>query len=159
MASHLTTPRRDRGAATAATAHGSANGNANANANAIPSATPSAPVHRQAMVERIDADGRPWLVGMTTPAQVLAGLTLIPGDAVLITDLGERSIILGVIRDRIEVDTSGRVELTAERELTLRCGEAALTLSRTGKVVLTGTAVLSRATGVNRIVGGSVQIN
>lgn len=58
------------------------------------------------------------------------------------------------------VDTDGqRVVLTAEREIVLRCGDASITLTRAGKVLISGAFVLTRATGVNRIRGGSVQIN
>ena len=49
--------------------------------------------------------------------------------------------------------------LTAEREIVLKCGKASITLTRAGKVIIRGAYVLSRSSGVNRIVGGSVQIN
>lgn len=49
--------------------------------------------------------------------------------------------------------------LTAEREIVLRCGEASLTLTRAGKILIRGTYLLSRSSGVNRIKGGSVQLN
>jgi Domain of unknown function (DUF6484) len=49
--------------------------------------------------------------------------------------------------------------LTAEKEIVLRCGEASITLTRAGKVLIRGTYLLSRSSGVNRIKGGSVQIN
>jgi hypothetical protein len=49
--------------------------------------------------------------------------------------------------------------LTARKELVLRCGKASLTLTRAGKILLRGTYLLSRSSGVNRIKGGSVQIN
>ena len=52
-----------------------------------------------------------------------------------------------------------RLELTAEREIVLRVGDASITLTRAGKIILRGTYVLSRSSGVNRIKGGSVQIN
>jgi hypothetical protein len=52
-----------------------------------------------------------------------------------------------------------RLVLTADREIVLRCGEASITLTRAGKILLRGTYVLSRSSGVNRIKGGSVQIN
>jgi len=52
-----------------------------------------------------------------------------------------------------------RLELVAEREIVLRCGEASLTLTRAGKIILRGTYLLSRSSGVNKIKGGSVQIN
>jgi len=52
-----------------------------------------------------------------------------------------------------------RLVLTADREITLRCGKASITLTRSGKVVIRGTYVSSRSTGVQRINGASVQIN
>src|SRR5690606_14486919 len=47
--------------------------------------------------------------------------------------------------------------LSAEREIVLRCGKASITLTRAGKIILRGTYVLSRSSGVNKIKGGSVQ--
>jgi hypothetical protein len=52
-----------------------------------------------------------------------------------------------------------RLELMAEKEIVLRVGDASITLTRAGKIILRGTYVLSRSSGVNRIKGGSVQIN
>lgn len=52
-----------------------------------------------------------------------------------------------------------RIELIAKKEIVLRCGKASLTLTKAGKIILRGSYVLSRSTGVNRIKGGSVQIN
>src|SRR5262249_21150665 len=57
-----------------------------------------------------------------------------------------------------EVDDE-RLQLTAEKEIVLRCGEASITLTRAGKILIRGTYVLSRSSGVNRVKGGSVQIN
>ena len=52
-----------------------------------------------------------------------------------------------------------RVVLTAEREIVLRCGEASITLTRAGKVLIKGTYVLSRSSGYNKIKGAAVDIN
>ena len=52
-----------------------------------------------------------------------------------------------------------RLTFEAAEEIVLRCGQASLTLSRSGKVQLKGAYVLSHSTGTNRIRGGSVQIN
>lgn len=41
----------------------------------------------------------------------------------------------------------------------LRCGKASITLTRSGKIILRGTYISSRSSGVIRIKGGSVQIN
>jgi len=60
----------------------------------------------------------------------------------------------------IDMEVDGeRVTFTAQKEIVLRCGEASITLTRAGKILLRGTYVLSRSSGVNRIKGGSVQIN
>jgi Domain of unknown function (DUF6484) len=52
-----------------------------------------------------------------------------------------------------------RLELTAKKEIVLRCGEASITLTRAGKIIIRGAYLVSRSTGVNRIKGGSVHIN
>jgi hypothetical protein len=52
-----------------------------------------------------------------------------------------------------------RLVFTAEKEIVLRCGEASITLTRAGKVLIKGAYVLARSSGVNRIQGGSVLIN
>lgn len=48
---------------------------------------------------------------------------------------------------------------TAQKEVVIRCGKASITLTRAGKVLIRGAYLLSRSSGVNRIKGGSVQIN
>jgi hypothetical protein len=69
----------------------------------------------------------------------------------------------GVIADEaglIEVDVDGRrVVITAKNQLVLRCGKARITLTCAGKVLLEGTYISSRSSGVNRVKGGSVQLN
>ena len=81
-----------------------------------------------------------------------------------------RPIALGVLhseekpkrrkRSPVRVRADGEeVTLTADRELVLECGEASITLTRAGKVLICGTYVLTRSCGVNAIQGGSVQIN
>jgi Domain of unknown function (DUF6484) len=52
-----------------------------------------------------------------------------------------------------------RLVLTAEKEIVLQCGASSITLTRAGKVLIRGAYLLSRSSGVNRIKGGSVQIN
>ncbi|MCY1263691.1 hypothetical protein D9M68_390990 [compost metagenome] len=59
---------------------------------------------------------------------------------------------------QVQVD-SERLELRAEQEIVLRCGKASITLTRAGKVIIQGAYLSSRSSGVNRIKGGSVQIN
>ena len=52
-----------------------------------------------------------------------------------------------------------RVVIDAAEELVLRCGKARIVLRSNGRVLIEGARVETSAEGVNRIKGGSVQIN
>ncbi len=52
-----------------------------------------------------------------------------------------------------------QVVIEGKKEIVLKCGKASITLTRAGKVLIRGAYVLSRSSGVNRIKGGSVQVN
>lgn len=80
----------------------------------------------------------------------------------------QKPIVMGVIEsvadkrsdNSLSVKIDGeRVVLMAEKEIVLRCGEASITLTKAGKVLIRGAYLSSRSSGVNRIKGGSVQIN
>lgn len=82
-----------------------------------------------------------------------------------------KPIIMGVLQGaegwplnqhpaQVEVDADGqRMMVSAKEQLVLRCGKASITLTKAGKVIIKGSYVLSRSSGVNRIKGGSVQLN
>lgn len=83
-----------------------------------------------------------------------------------------RPIVMGVLTEgapawplapvggQVELDADGqRMVVSAQHELVLRCGKASITLSKTGRIVIAGEEVSTRATGLNRVLGGSVQIN
>jgi hypothetical protein len=82
-----------------------------------------------------------------------------------------KPIVMGILRNlegsaleqrhqNVEVESDGeRMIVNARAELVLRCGRASITLTKAGKVLIHGTYVSSRSTGVNRIKGGSVQLN
>jgi hypothetical protein len=60
----------------------------------------------------------------------------------------------------VEVDADGeRLLVSAKEQLVLRCGKASITLTKAGKVLIQGTYLSSRSSGVHRVVGGSVKIN
>lgn len=60
----------------------------------------------------------------------------------------------------LEVVADGkRLVLSAQEEVTLRCGKSSITLTKAGKVFIDGEYVLSRSRGTNHVKGGSVQIN
>jgi Domain of unknown function (DUF6484) len=49
--------------------------------------------------------------------------------------------------------------IDAERELVLRCGDASITLTRAGKVIIKGHYILSRSSGANKMKGASIELN
>jgi len=59
-----------------------------------------------------------------------------------------------------EVYVDGKhVVIEGAEEVTFKCGKASITLTRSGKILIRGTYLLNRSSGVNRIMGGSVQVN
>ena len=52
-----------------------------------------------------------------------------------------------------------RLEFKAGKEIVLRCGKSSITLTRAGKILIKGEYLSSHSTGVNRIKGGSIQLN
>ena len=86
-----------------------------------------------------------------------------------------RPVIVDVIHDRIEKPASAisidrselddvridgeTVTFSAKKEIVLRCGNSSITLTHAGKVLIRGSYLLNRSSGVNKIKGGSVQIN
>jgi hypothetical protein len=71
----------------------------------------------------------------------------------------ERDPVAAPQRAPADAQSDERVELAAAREIVLRCGRASITLTRAGKILLRGAYIFSRSTGVNKIKGGSVQLN
>jgi len=52
-----------------------------------------------------------------------------------------------------------KVIFEAQDEMIFKCGESSITLTKEGKVLIRGKYLLNRSSGVNRIMGGSVQVN
>ena len=89
-----------------------------------------------------------------------AALTFEDGDATL-------PIIVGLLqppesaqapqRD-VKLDGDSLV-LSARKDIVLQCGKSSITLTSAGKVLIQGEYLLSRSSGVNKIRGGSIQLN
>jgi hypothetical protein len=130
----------------------------------------------------LHTDGRTPLVvfpGQHGSAAVIARTTIdlhgshVGRDVVLMFEDGDsgKPIVLGCLLQEadpsivnkpgnVELDADGeRLVVCAKEQLVLRCGEASITLTKSGKVLIQGAYVSSRSSGVNRIKGGSVQIN
>jgi hypothetical protein len=115
------------------------------------------------------------------PGQVLTARTTLPlkramigRDVVLVFDGGnvQAPIIMGVLEAQPLVEGARAPEpgvtihadgerhvIEAEREIVLRCGDASITLTRAGKVIIKGNYILSRSTGYNKIKGAAIDIN
>jgi hypothetical protein len=140
---------------------------------------------RVAMLSRIDAAGIPWLRagGAEVRARVLAQIAraeldraLAEGLPLLVTDEdGDRAlpIIVGVVAlaapepaaadgdaeaPTAEVDGT-EVAITGKERIVLRCGQASITLTSAGKIILDGAYISSLSSGVNKVRGGQVRIN
>ncbi len=93
------------------------------------------------------------------------------GEVVLMFEGGDprRPVVMGAIQSRPAKNVPGasvradvddeRLMIEAQREVVIKCGEASITLTRAGKIVIRGTYVLSRSSGANRIKGASVEVN
>ena len=78
----------------------------------------------------------------------------------LVDEITESSTIaLETERPKDVLIDGKRVTFDAKEEIVLRCGKASITLTKAGKVLIRGAYLLNRSSGVNRIKGGSVQIN
>jgi len=80
---------------------------------------------------------------------------------VIVNEIQETSPPVTVNRNELDdVRIDGQtVTFDAKKEIVLRCGKSSITLTRAGKVLIRGAYLLNRSSGVNRIKGGSVQIN
>ena len=151
-------------------------------ADVAPSTAPPVPATVSARLYGFDLEEAPLVVGLPgIPHEIVSARTTstllrrhIGADVVVVFDQGEvrRPIIIGVLQNPralpaaaapeplvpAQVDDQ-RVELTAEREIVLKCGEASITLTRAGKVIIKGAYILSRSSGYNKIKGAAVDIN
>jgi hypothetical protein len=131
----------------------------------------------------LDRDHQPLISGVAgLPGEVIAARSTVPllsehvgATLVVVFEQGDvrRPIVVGLLEKQrasgevanaperaVSVEADGdRLVLTADREIVLRCGQASITLTKAGKVLIHGAYVSSRSSGVNRIKGGSVQIN
>ena len=121
-------------------------------------------------VPEVDFTGNPHGDPIAAQSIVPLGSSHVGNNVLLLFENGEpdKPIIVGLINPStrteppkpVEVQLDGeQLVFTAGREIVLRCGKASITLTRAGKILIRGAYLLSRSSGVNRIKGGSVQIN
>jgi hypothetical protein len=144
---------------------------------------PTVPGAATARFHGFDLDGRPLVAGAPgVPHEILPARSTVPlcrsdigAQVVLLFESGDprQPIVVGVLQQAPEsreaertpaqavtVQSDGeRFVVDAEREIVLRCGQASITLTRAGKVIIKGAYVVSRSTGYNKIKGAAVDIN
>ena len=69
-----------------------------------------------------------------------------------------KPIAIGLVRDEGEA-VPDRLVFTAREQVELRCGEASIVLTRAGKILVRGSYLSLRSTGLHRITGAAVHIN
>lgn len=119
----------------------------------------------------------------------LVALSVVPineeniGVEVVLSFAGNRDgspVLMGVVQSRLDVqdipvekeDASAtemlnpellingeKINISAAKEITLQCGKSSITLNKSGKILIKGEHILSRASGANRVRGGSIQLN
>jgi hypothetical protein len=115
----------------------------------------------------VEYDGNPTGAPLPAVATSAHDATAIGRDVALTFLDGDplRPLALGLVRPRAEPQPPAaeaepeQLVLTAKRDITLRCGRASITLTRAGKVLVRGTYLSLRSSGMQRITGASVQIN
>ncbi|VAW87473.1 hypothetical protein MNBD_GAMMA17-1051 [hydrothermal vent metagenome] len=60
--------------------------------------------------------------------------------------------------EAVRID-GNKLVFEAKEEIVFQCGQASIVLNKEGKISLRGTKISTRSTGVNRIMGASVQLN
>ena len=74
------------------------------------------------------------------------------------TRRGEFCVVVDA-SDSLDPQSVADAGVDLHRLLWVRCGESSLTMKRDGKIVVKGRTIVSRASRVNKIKGGSVAIN
>lgn len=88
------------------------------------------------------------------------------GDRALVQSCGDEFVVSGLIRalpalpgETTSDESSDELVLRSNHRIVLRCGEASLTLTRDGRVLVRGKDVLSRARQRNQVTGAIVRLN
>jgi len=70
----------------------------------------------------------------------------------------QEALKTGTVKPEVIVD-GNKLELSAPEEVTIRCGEASITLNKSGKILIKGKHVLNRISGAYKVKSGSIELN
>ena len=131
--------------------------------------TPRHGSHATSIVD-FDGEGRPMIdvdgVAVSAQATVEVGRDDLGREAMVTFLQGDplRPVITGLFvapsrRRRHHKINADELDFEASSKITFKCGKSSITLHRDGKIVIRGEHLLSRASGVNRIRGGTIELN
>lgn len=115
--------------------------------------------HRRPVVILFDAfdAARPIVLGFVVPPEAVdAGPNRADVDVAGCSRNGLRAVTSAPEVARVR---GKHVVIEGKEEIVLRCGSATLTLDRNGRIGIRGAEILNEASGVNRVEGGSVELN
>jgi len=81
------------------------------------------------------------------------------GDVTKPIIVGKIETIGAGVGDQNSVNIPEKLIFSAGKEIVLQSGKSSITLTKSGKVLIKGKYILSRSEGVNKIRGGSIQLN
>ncbi len=136
-------------------------------------------------LDGVDAEGRilfraegsddppvPVAIGMAVSDGALVQSARLRRRAVVARTDNAGLVLVGFLRERVdarvrdagpgdlEVVVDGEtLQIRAERQIELRCGKASLLLRADGRVILSGTYVVSTSRGPNKIKGATIALN
>lgn len=156
---------------------------------AAPSGATQRGIHVTGHLAGVDDEGRVLFrcdggAGDVAPVPVTIGISLPDGSVVKAARLGQRALVLrtddstsqhvliALLRERViarardarpgelEVEVEGEtLLLRARKKIEIRCGKSSFVMQEDGKVVLSGSHVVSRSRGPNKIQGASIALN
>jgi len=125
---------------------------------------------------RVEGEDRsvPVSIGVDLPDDTLVQAAMLGRRGLVIQTSEERPrlVLIGLVRERVSNASRDRggleiqarldgntVQLTARKEIELKCGKARITLHESGRIEVSGTYILNRSRGPVKLKGATVEIN
>ena len=130
-------------------------------------------LNQETNIPLVDYPGNPTQQLISALTTIALSSTDIGREVALLFAEGDitKPVIMGLIRTDLEMISlsqassveaqidNEKIVLSAEKEIVLKCGNATITLTRAGKILIRGAYILSRSSGANKIKGGHIELN
>ncbi len=125
---------------------------------------------------RVEGEDRsvPVSIGVDLPDDTLVQAAVVGRRGLVIrtSEARPRLVLIGLVRERVSSRARDRggleiqakldgetVQLSARKEIELKCGKARITLHESGRIEVSGTYILNRSRGPVKLKGATVEIN